>query len=72
MQFKFAMIVMLLSFADFVLDLIPPKFIVRGVFATWNKCRLTLANPDLERFLNPWPFSWVFLNHSPWDECVNS
>ena len=61
----FAMIVMLLSFADFALNLIPPKFIVRGVFATSNKCRLTLANPDLELFRNPWPIRLVFLNYSP-------
>ena len=33
----FVMIVMLFSFADFALDLIPPKFIVRGVFAASNK-----------------------------------
>ena len=58
----FAMIV-LLSFADFALDLIPPKFIVRGVFATSNKSRLAVVNPDLELFRNPWPISWVFLNY---------
>ena len=60
----FAMIVMLLSFAGFALDLIPSKFIVRGVFATSNKSHLTLANPDLELFRNPWPISWAFLNYS--------
>ena len=33
----FVMIVMLFSFADFALDLISPKFIVRGVFVASNK-----------------------------------
>ena len=48
---NFIMIVVIFSFFDLALDLVPPKFVIRRVFSVSEKCRLSFTNPKFFSFL---------------------
>ena len=57
------MIVVIFSFFDLALDLVPPKFVIRRVLSMSGKCRLSFTNPRFQFFRDPGTVSWVFLNY---------
>ena len=69
---NFIMIVLIFSFFDLALDLVPPKFVIRRVLSMSEKCRLSFANPRFQFFRDPGTVSWVFLNYFSWKEGINS
>ena len=69
---NFIMIVLIFSFFDLALDLVPPKFVIRRVLSLSEKCRLSFANPRFQFFRDPGTVSWVFLNYFSWKEGINS
>ena len=68
---NFIMIVVIFSFFDLALDLVPPKFVIRRVLSMSGKCRLSFANPRFQLFGDPGTVSWVFLNYFWWKEGIN-
>ena len=69
---NFIMIVVIFSFFDPALDLVPPKFVIRRVLSVSEKCRLSFTNPKFQFFRDPETGSWVFLNYFSWKEGINS
>ena len=59
------MIVVIFSFFDLALDLVPSKFVIRRVLSMSEKCRLSFTNPRFQFFRDPGTVSWVFLNYFP-------
>ena len=44
------MIVMIFSFFDLALDLVPPKFVIRRVLSVSEKCRLSFYESKISVF----------------------
>ena len=68
---NFIMIVVIFSFFDLALDLVPPKFVIRRVPSMSEKCRLSFANPRFQFFRDLGTVSCVFLNYFSWKEGIN-
>ena len=69
---NFIMIVVIFSFFDLALDLVPPKFVIRRVPSMSEKWRLSFTNPRFQFFRDPGTVSCVFLNYFSWKEGINS
>ena len=69
---NFIMIVVIFSFFDLALDLVPPKFVILWVLSMSEKCRLSFANPRFQFFRDPGTVSWVVRNYFSWKEGINS
>ena len=69
---NFIMIVVIFSFFDLALGLVPPKFVFRRVPSMSEKCRLSFANPRFQFCRDPGTVSCVFLNYFSWKEGINS
>ena len=69
---NFIMKVVIFSFFDLALDLVPPKFVIRRVPSMSEKCRLSFANPRFQFFRDLGTVSCVFLNYFSWKEGINS
>ena len=66
------MIVVIFSFFDLTLDLVPPKCVILRVLSMSEKCRLSFANARFQFFRNPGTVSWVFLNYFSWNNNNNN
>ena len=69
---NFIVTVVIFSFFDLTLDLVPPKCVILRVLSMSEKCRLSFANARFQFFRNPGTVSWVFLNCFSWKEGINS